>query len=318
MKRILPIVAALSLYAGLAVAQVGGVPGVSGPPTLTQNNPNLTGDIDASAGVFAGAIPICLEGFTANNFETCFAVTDPTADRTLTLPNADGTVVLSTLATNAPEIVNSVWDASNAVVFEGTADNFETSITATDPTADRAITVPDASGTVMLSTLATNAPEAAGSVWAVADNLVFEGGVADGFETELTVATMTQDAQITLPDENGTIPLIGQFDHPIADSGGAGAATYTYQPTPGVAIATFDCLDADGCDLHIGEATSLPGMRLIVTQTAATAGNITLKNDATVCNLDAAGDQVLTVGGTVELAYIASTWVQVAIFFDLS
>jgi len=36
------------------------------------------------------------EGATANNFETTLTVTDPTADRTITLPNASGTAVLST------------------------------------------------------------------------------------------------------------------------------------------------------------------------------------------------------------------------------
>lgn len=40
----------------------------------------------------------------------------------------------------------------SSLVFEGTtADAFETTITVTDPTADRTITVPDATGTVILS-----------------------------------------------------------------------------------------------------------------------------------------------------------------------
>jgi len=40
----------------------------------------------------------------------------------------------------------------NAFVFEGaTADDFETTLTVTDPTADRTITLPDATGTVVLA-----------------------------------------------------------------------------------------------------------------------------------------------------------------------
>ena len=39
---------------------------------------------------------IIFEGTTANNFETTLAVTDPTADRTITLPDASGTVALTT------------------------------------------------------------------------------------------------------------------------------------------------------------------------------------------------------------------------------
>jgi len=49
--------------------------------------------------------------------------------------------------------VNTVtMNAANAVVFEGaTADDFETTLTITDPTADRTITLPDQSGTVHTS-----------------------------------------------------------------------------------------------------------------------------------------------------------------------
>jgi hypothetical protein len=56
----------------------------------------------------------------------------------------------STLATNAPNIANSVTGASNALIFEGTADANETTLSATDATADTTLTFPakTASGTV--------------------------------------------------------------------------------------------------------------------------------------------------------------------------
>lgn len=55
-----------------------------------------------------------------------------------------------------PVFTGSVGLSSN-IVFEGaTADDFETTVTATDPTADRTITLPDASGTVILSTDSVN------------------------------------------------------------------------------------------------------------------------------------------------------------------
>src|SRR3989338_2105674 len=40
-----------------------------------------------------GAFTLTFEGATADAFETTFAVTDPTADRTITFPNETGTVV---------------------------------------------------------------------------------------------------------------------------------------------------------------------------------------------------------------------------------
>lgn len=61
--------------------------------------------------------------------------------------------------------VNVVLNNSN-VVFEGaTADNFETTLTVTDPTADRTITLPDSTGTVALtSQLSSYLPLAGGTI----------------------------------------------------------------------------------------------------------------------------------------------------------
>ena len=82
---------------------------------------------------------IVFEGATADDYETTLAVTDPTADRTITLPNNSGTLNIS--ATGYTE----------NVVFEGaTADAYETTLAITDPTADRTITFTDATGTVSL------------------------------------------------------------------------------------------------------------------------------------------------------------------------
>jgi len=44
---------------------------------------------------------ITFEGATANNFETTLSVTDPTADRTLTLPDETGTIATTTYVDNA-------------------------------------------------------------------------------------------------------------------------------------------------------------------------------------------------------------------------
>ena len=55
----------------------------------------LAGGTFTGAVTFDGASPIILEGATANDYETTITVTDPTADRTLTLPDATGTVALT-------------------------------------------------------------------------------------------------------------------------------------------------------------------------------------------------------------------------------
>jgi hypothetical protein len=118
-----------------------------------------TSDIGAEDGVvglssYNAIIPgssIILEGSTANAHETTLTVTDPTEDRTITFPNATGTVAL---AENVAALSGATFTGNisvpTAITFEGaTANDFETTIQVTDPTADRTITIPDVGGTLV-------------------------------------------------------------------------------------------------------------------------------------------------------------------------
>ena len=67
----------------------------------------LAGGTFTGAVTFDGASPIILDGATANAHETTITVTDPTADRTLTLPDATGTVALTS---DIPTSVNGTSD----------------------------------------------------------------------------------------------------------------------------------------------------------------------------------------------------------------
>lgn len=127
----------------------------------TLSNPTVTGLTlnDAS---------IVFEGATADAFETTLTVTDPTADRTITLPDSTGTLALTTdipagvvtetgtqTLTNktlTSPLISGLTLSDSSIVLEGaTADAFETTLTVTDPTADRTITFPDSTGTVALT-----------------------------------------------------------------------------------------------------------------------------------------------------------------------
>lgn len=109
--------------------------------TLATNGPGM-----ANA-VTGGTSQLIFEGSAADAHEAIIQATNPTADTIWLLPvaAADSFAIMgSTLETNAAEIANSVWGASNALVFEGaTADDYETSITPTDATADRSIVLPN-------------------------------------------------------------------------------------------------------------------------------------------------------------------------------
>jgi hypothetical protein len=156
-------------------------------------------------GTLSGASPVVLEGATADAYETTIAVTDPTADRTITLPDASGVPILSSAI---PQAAYGIWGGNDSLVFEGTtADAYETTVTVTDPTADRTVTLADASGTVMLSSLATNAADAANAVTGTSNGILFEGATADTYETTLTVTDPTADRTIYAPDKTGYLKV---------------------------------------------------------------------------------------------------------------
>lgn len=95
---------------------------------------------------------------------------------------------------------------ANGIEFEGaTADAFETTLSAVDPTADQQISLPNnaVNSSVLTSTLTTNAIDAANSVWAESGALVFEGATANAFEGRITSSDWTADQVHTLPDMTG-------------------------------------------------------------------------------------------------------------------
>ena len=106
---------------------------------------------------------IKFEGTTANEFETTLQVTDPTADRTVTFQDATGTVVLRdstdtlTNKTLTSPTISGLYLSDGSIVLEGSDEsgggpNYETTLRVTDPTADRILTFPDATGTVAITT----------------------------------------------------------------------------------------------------------------------------------------------------------------------
>ena len=86
------------------IASVTGASGVIGAATdiieaITLMNTEVTGIKDGTT-TFASSITF--EGATADAHETTLTVVDPTADRTITIPNETGTLITSaSAATNA-------------------------------------------------------------------------------------------------------------------------------------------------------------------------------------------------------------------------
>ena len=213
----LDITNALTGY--VEITDIGAVSGVAG--------------LDSSKNLIVPGSSIIVEGATANDYETTLVVTEPTADRTITFPNATGTVALmsdiTALVDSAPgtldtlnelaaalgddpnyavTIANALNDLSNnkqGVVtnvsdteigyLNGVTSNIQGQIDAKLATATAA------------STYATIASPAFTGTVSVDASVVFEGQTANDFETMLTVVDPTADRTITLPDATGTVQL---------------------------------------------------------------------------------------------------------------
>lgn len=138
----------------------GSVVGTSDTQTLTHktidsSNNDLTiaqSDVTDLSSSLALKAPLANPTFTG-------AVTLPSGATGVTIGNVNGTEIsyLDGVTSNIQTQLNAKADLANPVFttgigFEGsTANDFETTLTVTDPTADRTITLPNASGTVAFS-----------------------------------------------------------------------------------------------------------------------------------------------------------------------
>jgi hypothetical protein len=139
---------------------------------------------------------IVFEGSSADDNETTLQVTNPTADRTITLPDATGTVALldasqtltnKTIALSSNSVSGSISDFNSAL----TDADFAT-IAGTETLTNKTLTSPVVTGLTLNDA-----------------NIVFEGATANDHETTLTVTDPTADRTITLPDATGTVALAG-------------------------------------------------------------------------------------------------------------
>ena len=143
------------------------------------------------------AYKIQFEGDAYNDFETSLTVAGPTADRTITLPDASGTVFTSGNPNDITDIGIQAFDVvlgtGSDLRFEGaTSNDNETTLTVVDPTSDRTVTLPDATGTVLTT----------------------------GNSDTPTTTTSSSDADFVLVDDGGTMKKITPSNLGIT-SGGA-------------------------------------------------------------------------------------------------
>ena len=84
-------------------------------------------------------------------------------------------------------IFDAIPTFNSSIIFEGaTADAFETTITATDATADRTITIPDETGTIVTT----------GSIGAITSTMIANGTIStdDIADNQISEAKIADDA----------------------------------------------------------------------------------------------------------------------------
>ena len=304
--------------------------------TETFTNKTITSPVVSGLTLSDGSI--VLEGATDNAFETALTVTDPTADRTVTLPDASGTVALTNnkldvfAATTSAELAGVISDetGTGALVFANTPTLVTPNIGAATGTSlvlsgdltvngttttinSTEITVDDKNLTLGSVATPTDAGADGGGItlkgatdktfnwidstdsWTSSEHInlasgkslkingtdlkdvaetltnktltspivdgngvVFEGATANDFETTLSVTDPTADRTITLPDVSGT----------IITTGDTGSVTNTM-----LAGSIANDKLANSAITINGTSTSLGGTRTLVTDDIAEDGS---------------------------------------------
>ena len=268
--------------------------------------------VTATQAILSNASPLVFEGATADSFETTIAVTDPTADRTITIPNATDTLVgkattdtLTNKTLTTPTIAqinsggNFTLDAATDIILD--ADGGDVFLKDAGTTYG---SLTNTGGNLIIKSGTTTAMTMSGANVTIAGNLtvsgstttvdsstvnlqtgfVFEGSTADSFETTLVATDPTADRTVTIPDLTGTVSLITATE------------TLTNKTLTTPVIAEIDSGSTITLDATTDIILDADGDNITLKAGGTTALDFVL-NGATDITLDAPGDIKIDADG---------------------
>ena len=263
---------------------------------------NLVVDVDGVAAGNTFTQSIVFEGETADESETTLLATDPTADRTITLPDATGTVVTTgnsdagATTTNSGEVSHVLVDVSGTLK-KITASNLGiTGATAADDigAGDAAVNFTTTSGNITIDAQASDADiifkgtDDASDITALTLDMSDAGKAIFNGAISATTITLSADAGVIVPDDgnigsasstaaiqiasDGVVTFVDDIklknDGTIGSAGEAAAMTIS-----SAGIVTF----AD--DIKIKDGGTIGNASVGDVMTLASTGIVTFKDD---------------------------------------
>lgn len=243
---------------GIALgASANNITGLSSLTALEIQGTNLVriGAAVNSNHILIDSTGIRFEG-TADAFELLLETTDPTADRTLTLPDETGTILSTGSSIANGNLANSTVTVGSTSIALGA--------TATTIAGVTSLTSTTLEGT---TTVRVGAADAANGLLLNSSGITFEGSTANAHETTLSVTDPTADRAIVFPDAGGTVVLLGSLSA-AAGSGltyNSGTGEFGTSAIPNGQLANSSVTVGSTAIALGGSATTIAGLASVTT-----------------------------------------------------